>query len=115
MGVLSMSGEYHKLSYPAGLPGSHQVVEHAVQRLAPDAGASGKRPGGAGVDAEFEGWGTKHLEFCREIVGQALDDNGVTAQGQVGAMLLRRPDRQDEARIAPQMGPDRLRRQELQP
>src|SRR5207302_1629788 len=82
------------------LPGSEQIVHPAVQRLAAHGGVAGEGPLGGGVDPIFDCRGAEDLERRGQVVGQALDDDGVTTKREVGAVLLARSHRYEEAGIA---------------
>lgn len=66
------------------------------------------------IHAIFYGGCPKHLELCREVVGESLDDDSVTTKGEMGAVLLRRPDGNDEPRIALDVCAHRTRGQVLE-
>src|SRR6266705_3114180 len=71
---------------------------------APCARAAGRGRGagtlGGGVDPIFDCRGAEDLERPGQVVGQALDDDGVTTKREVGAVLLARSHRYEEAGIA---------------
>src|SRR5438067_2043796 len=74
----------------------------------------GKRPLRGRVDAIFDGGRAQDLERAGQIVGQALDDDGVAAERQVRAVLLARSHRNEEARIALENETDLIGDQGLQ-
>src|SRR5205814_2276154 len=98
--VVAVSGQDDEAFNPRLLPGSEQVVHPAVQRLAADGGVAGEGPLGRRVDPIFDRRGAEDLERPGEVVGQALDDEGVTTEREVGAVLLACPHRYEEAGIA---------------
>src|SRR2546422_3515514 len=61
---------------------------------------AGEGPLGGGVDPIFDCRGAEDLERPGQVVGQALDDDGVTTKREVGAVLLARSHRYEEAGIA---------------
>src|SRR6266480_1491145 len=100
VGVVAVGGQDDEAFDPRLLPRSEQVVHPAVQRLAADRGVAGEGPLGDGVDPIFDRRGAQDLERPGEVVGQALDDDGVATERQVGAVLLARSHRDQEAGIA---------------
>src|SRR5256884_2106625 len=98
--VVAVGGEDDEAFDTGFLPGSEQIVHPAVQRLAAHGGVAGEGPLGGGVDPIFDCRGAEDLERPGQVVGQALDDDGVTTKREVGAVLLARSHRYEEAGIA---------------
>src|SRR2546429_647133 len=98
--VVAVGGEDDEAFDTGFLPGSEQIVHPAVQRLAAHGGVAGEGPLGGGVDPIFDCRGAEDLERPGQVVGQALDDDGVTTKREVGAVLLTRSHRYEEAGIA---------------
>src|SRR3989449_5516167 len=92
--------EIYTLSLHDALPGTQQVVHPPVQGLATDRGVAGEGPLGGGVDPIFDRWGPEDLEGSGEVVGQALDDDGVATEREVRPVLFARAHRYEEAGIA---------------
>src|SRR2546422_9607239 len=92
--------EIYTLSLHDALPISQQVVHPPVQGLATDRGVAGEGPLGGGVDPIFDRWGPEDLEGSGEVVGQALDDDGVATEREVRPVLFARAHRHEEAGIA---------------
>ena len=70
---------------------------------------------GDGVHPELDGRCPQHGEGGREIVGEALDDDRVAAERQVGSVLLGGAHRHDERGAAGQQVSDRDRSHFLHP
>src|SRR6266850_929703 len=98
--VVAMSGENDEALDTCLLPGSEQVVHPAVQRFAADGRVAGERPLRGGVDPIFDRRGAQDLQRSGEVVSQALDDDGVATEREVGAVLFARSYRYEEAGIA---------------
>src|SRR5207249_3910746 len=98
--VVAVGGEDDEAFDTGFLPGSEQIVHPAVQRLAAHGGVAGEGPLGGGVDSIFDCRGAEDLERPGQVVGQALDDDGVATKREVGAVLLARSHRYEEAGIA---------------
>src|SRR2546426_7488319 len=95
-----MGGENDEAFDARLLPGTQQVVHPPVQGLATDRGVAGEGPLGGGVDPIFDRWGPEDLEGSGEVVGQALDDDGVATEREVRPVLFARAHRYEEAGIA---------------
>src|SRR6266850_1414304 len=98
--VVAMSGENDEALDTRLLPGSEQVVHPAVQGFAADGRVAGERPLRGGVDPIFDRRGAQDLQRSGEVVSQALDDDGVATEREVGAVLFTRSHRYEEAGIA---------------
>ncbi len=62
------------------LPRRNKFVQHAVEGLPGEAGAARVIGVGGGVDPERDDGGPNRASAGREIVGQAIDDQGADAQ-----------------------------------
>ena len=82
------------------LPGAEQIVHPTVQRLAPHGRVAGIGALGRGIDAVLHGRRAQDAELGREVVGEALDEDGVTPQREMGSVLLTGADGHDQARVA---------------
>src|SRR5207249_719243 len=98
--VVAVGGEDDEAFDTGFLPGSEQIVHPAVQRLAAHGSVAGEGPLGGGVDPIFDCRGAEDLERPGQVVGQALDDDGVATKREVRAVLLARSHRYEEAGIA---------------
>jgi hypothetical protein len=99
VGIGSVSREDDELRDSSCLPCAYEVVEEAMEGLGMCRGASREMGHGWGVRAIFYGGSSKYLELGGEVIGKALDDDGVTTQREMGAVLLGRSDRHDQSWI----------------
>jgi hypothetical protein len=100
MRLVAVRRDDHELAHAMLLPGVQQLVQGAVQRLGRERGGAGEGAVGAHVDAIVDGGGPEDVVFPGEVHGDLPRDEHVGAQRQVRAVLLERPDGQQQARIA---------------
>ena len=97
-------GEEDELAHPIGLPRIHEIVQHPMKGLP----AEGRIPRGASfwgdVHAIFDGGGSQHPKFGRQVIGQSLHDQGITAQWKVRSMLLTGSDGNDQTGVRREKG-----------
>lgn len=108
VGVLAVGRQNDELLDPTLLPRTYQIVEESVEGLASDGRATRKGRRRGGIHAIFYRRGPEDVEFRREIIGHALDDECVATQGQMWSMLLRCSDGDDEPCVPLQVGEHRI-------
>ena len=115
MRIMPMCRYEYEFSYSTRFPGINEIVEGTEQRLATKTCAPGTGAFQGGVNAVLERGGAKDLQFCREVVDQSVDDDGVAPQGQVRAVRLAGANGNQKPGIAAQGLGDFARLQFLDP
>src|SRR5438552_10447123 len=114
MRVVVVGGEDDERLDARLLPGAEQLVHPAVQRLAPHGRVAGVGALGSGIDAILYRRRAQDAELGGEVVGEALDEDGVTPQREMGSVLLTGADGHEEAGVALERGPHLVRNEGLQ-
>ncbi len=100
MGLTSVGGENH--DFPDlcfVLPRGNKFVQNPVEGLPRQAGTARVIGIGGGVDSEWDNGSPNGARSSREIVGEAVDDQGAGAERQVWAVDEQGADRHEEAGI----------------
>lgn len=71
-----------------------------MEGFATHGGVSGVLRPGRGIDTILERGRPEHTELGREIVCEAFDDDRIGAEREMGPVLFRCPDRNDESGIS---------------
>src|SRR3954470_20820921 len=113
MRVVLVGREQDELSNPGRLPSVEEIVEHSVERFFSDGCVTGESALGLCIHTVLDGRSEEHAKLGGEVAGQSLDDDGITAEWEMGSVLLAGSDRNDESRVALDVLGDRRRQHGL--
>src|SRR5919197_1214398 len=97
-----VSGEEDELAESVRLPRIDEIVQHAMQRFPTKRRVPRRLSLGVDVHSVFQGWRAQHAELGGKLIRQALDNDGVAAQGHVRPMLLARTNGDYQTGVARQ-------------
>ena len=97
MGLETMSRENQEEPNAMVLPPRDQFVDRPMKGLSSKAGGSGVLVAGRFVDPVGERWRAEGAGLFGEICGHGPGDEGVGAEGQMGAVLIEGSDRHDHS------------------
>jgi len=103
--VGSVRRQDDELLYTSGLPRTYEIVEQTVEGLGMGRCTPREVRRRGGIGAIFYGGCSEHLKLGREVVSEPLDNDGIAAKREMGAMLFGRSNWNDEARIASEVRP----------
>jgi hypothetical protein len=108
MGLVAVGGDHHHLGDAVVLPARQQLVDGAVQRLAPQGGRPREAPAWVSRHAVGEGGHAQDPDVVGRAAGDRLREERVGSERQMRTVLLERADREEEARVACEQPPGLL-------